>query len=158
MISQDLCKKTFDDASLIRLYDQQLNKKLSINIIKNLKTIYGQSFMCFNLKYKIKFYANAQIKGYLNKMLDNLEKDGEYYVKSYKLEDILIFQIKEITEDNKINVNFIKKDQEKYIKRVLPLSDDDEKQQEQDQKISNVRPTKEQQQVRFKKNQINFIE
>ena len=121
MISQDLCKKTFDDASLIRLYDQPINKKISINIIKNLTTKYGQSFMCFNLRYKVKFYANAQIKGYLNKMLDNLEKDGEYYVKSYRLEDILIFQIMDITEDNKINVNFIKKIQREVHKKSTAI-------------------------------------
>ena len=111
----------------IKLKDQKINKKLQVNIIMNITTDkYGQTYLLYNKKHNRKFFANAQLKAYLNK-IDNLKNINNIYYKDNDLSTILEFKIKSITIDDKgnqkVEIDFMKKQQ--YKAESLQLSDSD---------------------------------
>ena len=111
----------------IKLKDQKVNKKLQVNIIMKITTDkYGQTYLLYNKKHNRKFFANAQLKAYLNK-IDNLKNINNIYYKDDDLSTILEFKIKLITIDKdnnkKVEIDFMKKHQ--YESETLELSDSD---------------------------------
>ena len=110
----------------IKLKDQKVNKKLQVNIIMKFKSDKGESYLIYDKKHNRKFFANAQLKAYLNK-IDNLKNVNNIYYKDNDLSTILEFKIKSITIDDKgnqkVEIDFMKKQQ--YKAESLQLSDSD---------------------------------
>ena len=128
------CNRLFNESSIILLRDQFINKRLSVNLIKKIQGKFGETYMCLNSKYNIKFFCNCQLRGYINKMVSNLESNECFYFKNNQLDDILKFQIVSIS-DNRVNIEFIKNKKE-YTKNIIPLSDDEKP--EKNKNISHV--------------------
>ena len=110
----------------IKLKDQKVNKKLQVNIIMKFKSDKGESYLIYDKKHNRKYFANAQLKAYLNK-IDNLKNINNIYYKDDDLSTILEFKIKLITIDKdnnkKVEIDFMKKQQ--YKSETLELSDSD---------------------------------
>ena len=83
----------------IKLKHQQIGKILGINMFRTVKTRFGETYLCYNAKYNRTFYANSQLKGYLNKMKSELETIEGYYFKNAELCSIIEFRIKSIKEE-----------------------------------------------------------
>ena len=111
----------------IKIKNQKVGKKLIVNAFRVINTRYGESFLCYSDKYKRVFYANSQLKSYLNKMKADLKVDNGYYYKDDKISDILEFKIKAFKTDNdQVELEFIKKEKSNNIKdtsEILDLSD-----------------------------------
>ena len=116
-------EKLVNHCDIIRLKDQKVNKSLSINFFRSIKTKFGEQYLLYNKKYNKIFFSNKQIFGYISKISNLKEKDGFYY-KDEQLSDIVTFQIKKI-EDNRVSVSFIN-DNSRYKSEILPLSDNEQ--------------------------------
>ena len=93
----------------IKLKNQKVGKILCINMFRAVKTRFGETYLCYNAKYNRIFYANSQLKGYLNKMKSELQTMEGYYFKNAELCSIIEFRIKSIKEDNdQVELEFIK--------------------------------------------------
>ena len=118
-----------NESKQIKLKDQEIGKRFSINLILKTKSKYGDNFLLYNKKYNVVMYANAQIKGYVSKMSTNLKSKGDYFYADEKLSDIIQFKIKNIVvgEDQKIKVDIeiIKNNRNTYTSEKIPLSDDE---------------------------------
>ena len=68
-----------NDSKQIKLKDQEIGKRFSINIILKTRSKYGENYFLYNKKYNVVMYANAQIKGYLSKMSTNLKSNGDCF-------------------------------------------------------------------------------
>ena len=55
-------QKLFENSDQIILKDQKINKKLDINLISQLTTKFGITYLCYNKKHNCSFYANSQLK------------------------------------------------------------------------------------------------
>ena len=133
MNSKNSLNMLFNESSIVLLRDQFINKRLSVNLIKKIQGKFGETYMCLNNKYNVKFFCNAQLRGYINKMLSNLNSNECFYFKNDQLDDILKFQIVSISDD-RVNIEFIKNKKE-YTKNIIPLSDDE---QDKNMNISHV--------------------
>ena len=108
----------------IKLKNQKIGKTLCINMFRAVKTRFGETYLCYNAKYNRTFYANSQLKGYLNKMKSELETIEGYYFKNAELCAIVEFRIKSIKEDNdQVELEFIKHKIGRDTTEVLDLSD-----------------------------------
>ena len=96
-----------NESRQIKLKDQEIGKRFSINLILKTKSKYGDNYLLYNEKYNVVMYANAQIKGYVSKMSTNLKSKGDYFYADEKLSDIIQFKIKNIDvgDDQKVKVN-----------------------------------------------------
>ena len=119
--------KNFDllfSSNEIKLKNQKVGKILCINMFRAVKNRFGDTFLCYNQKYNRIFYANSQLKGYLNKMKNDLKTEQGYYYKDPSLSPILEFKIKAIKEDNdQVELEFIKQKTTNNADEVLDLSD-----------------------------------
>ena len=111
------------NSDIIRLKDQKVNKTLSINFYRSIKTKFGEQYLLYNKKYNKSFFSNKQIYSYLSK-ISNLQQEDGFYYKDEQLSDIVTFKISKI-EDNHVSVTFIN-DNSKYKSEILPLSDDEQ--------------------------------
>ena len=112
------------NSDIIRLKDQKLNKKLTINFFRSIKTKQiGEQYLLYNKKYNKSFFSNKQIYSYLSK-ISNLQQEDGFYYKDEQLSDILTFKITKI-ENNCVSVTFIN-DNSKYKSEILPLSDNEQ--------------------------------
>ncbi len=114
-------------AKIADLKEQKIGRKFFINMIKDINTKFGKSFMLYDKKHDCIFYANSQLKAYLQKVIESLRNIGSYYVKDDELSLILEFEIQNITKkDNRIQVdlNFVK---HKRAKIILSDSDNERK-------------------------------
>ena len=116
-------EQIINHCDIIRLKDQKVNKTLSINFFRSIKTKFVEQYLLYNKKYNKIFFSNKQIFGYINKITNLKEKDG-FYFKDDILSDIVTFQIKKI-EDNRVSVSFIN-DNSRYKSEILPLSDNEQ--------------------------------
>ena len=108
----------------IKLKNQKVGKILCINMFRAVKTRFGDKYLCYNAKYNRIFYANSQLRGYLNKMKSELETIEGYYFKNTELCSIIEFRIKSIKEDNdQVELEFIKQKMTRDTNEVLDLSD-----------------------------------
>ena len=108
----------------IKLKNQKVGKILCINMFRAVKTRFGETYLCYNAKYNRMFYANSQLRGYLNKMKSELETIEGYYFKNAELCSIIEFRIKSIKEDNdQVELEFIKQKIIRDTNEVLDLSD-----------------------------------
>jgi len=118
-----------NESKQIKLKDQEIGKRFSINLILKTKSKYGDNFLLYNKKYNVVMYANAQIKGYVSKMSTNLKSKGDYFYVDEKLSDIIQFKIKNIDvgDDQKVKVDIeiIKNNKNTYTSEKIPLSDDE---------------------------------
>ena len=136
MNSKNSLNMLFNESSIVLLRDQFINKRLSVNLIKKIQGKFGETYMCLNNKYNVKFFCNAQLRGYINKMLSNLDSNDCFYFKNDQLDDILKFQIVSISDD-RVNIEFIKNKKE-YTKNIIPLSDDEKEQKNISHVLKNV--------------------
>ena len=115
------------DTNEIKLKFQKINKKLNVNVFKIIKTKFGESYLCYDLKHKRIFHANSQLKSYLNKFKTDLKIDNEYYYKDNDLSNIVEFKIRSFKVDNsnQVELDFIKREKfnNKDTSEVLNLSD-----------------------------------
>ena len=110
----------------IKLKNQKVGKILCINMFRAVKTRFGETYLCYNAKYNRMFYANSQLRGYLNKMKSDLELELNqgYYYKNAELSSIVEFRIKDIKMDNdQVELEFIKQKIIRDTNEVLDLSD-----------------------------------
>ena len=108
----------------IKLKNQKVGKILCINMFRAVKTRFGDTYLCYNAKYNRMFYANSQLRGYLNKMKSDLELTQGYYYKNEELSSIVEFRIKDIKMDNdQVELEFIKQKIIRDTNEVLDLSD-----------------------------------
>ena len=108
----------------IKLKNQKVGKILCINMFRAVKNRFGDTYLCYNVKYNRIFYANSQLRGYLNKMKSDLQTNQGYYFKNADLSPIIEFKIKSIKEDNdQVELEFIKQKTTKDTTEVLDLSD-----------------------------------
>jgi len=118
-----------NDSKQIKLKDQEIGKRFSINLILKTRSKYGENYLLYNKKYNVVMYANAQIKGYVSKMSTNLKSKGDYYYVDEKLSDIIQFKIKNIVVDEdqktKVDIEIIKNNRNNYTSEKIPLSDDE---------------------------------
>ena len=112
----------------IKLKDQIINKKLNVNSFRIIKTKLGVSYLCYDDKHKRLFFANSQLKAYLNKLQHDLKIDNGFYYKENELNNIVEFKIKAIKEDTKqVELEIIKhKKTNNIVNEILPLSDSEE--------------------------------
>ena len=98
--------------SEIKIKNQKVGKKLIVNAFRVINTRYGESFLCYCDKYKRVFYANSQLKSYLNKFKTDLKSDNEYYYKDNDLSNIVEFKIRSFKVDNsnQVELDFIKRE------------------------------------------------
>ena len=93
-------------------------------MFKAVKTRFGETYLCYNTKYNRTFYANSQLKGYLNKMKPELQTMEGYHFKNCDLCSIVEFRIKFIKEDNdQVELEFIKQKMTRDTNEVLDLTD-----------------------------------
>ena len=119
-------EKLFEDSTLIKLKDQIVTKIISINAIKAVQTKFGKSFLCYNLKHNTSFFSNSQLKGYLNKIVPNLQCSNGIYTKDEALNDIVKFSIESIGDNNQVKLNFIRNKVNATLStKPIPLSDSD---------------------------------
>ena len=115
---------SFFSSNEIKLKNQKIGKIICINIFRAVKNTFGETFLCYNTKYNRTFYANSQLKGYLNKMKPELQTMEGYYFKNSDLCSIVEFRIKSIKEDNdQVELEFIKQKMTRDTSEVLDLSD-----------------------------------
>ena len=118
-----------NESKQIKLKDQEIGKRFSINLILKTRSKYGDNYLLYNKKYNVVMYANAQIKGYVSKMSTNLKSKGDYFYADEKLSDIVQFKIKNIDvgDDQKVKVDIeiIKNNKKTYTSEKIPLSDDE---------------------------------
>ena len=119
--------KNFDllfSSNEIKLKNRKIGKTLCINMFIVVRNRFGDTYLCYNEKYNRTFYANSQLKGYLNKMKSDLQTEQGYYFKNADLSPIIEFKIKAIKEDNdQVELEFIKQKTTKDTNEVLDLSD-----------------------------------
>ena len=120
-------EKIFNESTQIKLKDQKVNKTLDINIISKIKTSYGETFLCYNKKYNVNFFVNSCLRAYLNKMIENLKNNDNFYYRDNESTKILQFKIKSIVKDEqgktKVDLEIVKKEH-KDQNIQLPLTDD----------------------------------
>ena len=116
-------EKLVNHCDIIRLKDQKVNKTISINFFRSIKTKFGEQYLLYNKKYNKIFFSNKQIYSYLSKITNLKQKDGFYY-KDEELSDIVTFKISKI-EENHVSVSFIN-DNVRYKKQCIELSDDEQ--------------------------------
>ena len=107
----------------IKLKSQLVNKQIAINGIKPIKTRFNDSYLCYNKKYNKVFYANAQLRGYIKKLISDLKSNNNFYYKD-DLSDILTIKIDSI-ENEKVNLSFINSKKISFQDEVLQLSDNE---------------------------------
>ena len=107
----------------IKLKSQLVNKTLAINCIKPIKTRFNDSYLCYNKKYNKVFYANAQLRGYIKRLIGDLKSNNNFYYKDDELSDILKFKIESINNE-KVNLSIIYK-KCLFKDEVLELSDNE---------------------------------
>ena len=104
--------KNFDllfSSNEIKLKNQKIGKILCINIFRAVKTRFGETYLCYNVKHNRIFYANSQLKGYISKLKTDLQVEQGYYFKDVELNSIVEFKIKSIKEDNdQVELEFLK--------------------------------------------------
>ena len=99
------------NATQVNLKDLKIGDRFEINLIKSVKTKFGPSFIIYSKNKNYSFFSNSQLKGYLNKVVESLDKKNSYYFKSEDLEKFLEIQIKDISTTDgrtKVDLNFIK--------------------------------------------------
>lgn len=117
--------KTFE-VDEIKLKDQKVGKRFDINIIKLIKTKYGNNMILYNKKHNRVFFANSLLRAYLSKVIINLKHTDNYYYKDDDLSSILQFIItgkKEVNGKPQVQLEFIKSYNYHYDNEVLDLSD-----------------------------------
>ena len=141
-----------NESKQIKLKDQEIGKRFSINLILKTKSKYGDNYLLYNKKYNVVMYANAQIKDYVYKMSTNLKSKGDQFYVDEKLGDIKQFKIKNIVvgEDQKVKVDIeiIKNNKNTHTSEKIPLSDDEKvetniyykksKQEQKNQRMKNM--------------------
>ena len=104
--------KNFDllfSSNEIKLKNQKIGKTLCINLFRAVKTRFGETYLCYNVKHNRIFYANSQLKGYISKLKTDLQVEQGYYFKDVELNSIVEFKIKSIKEDNdQVELEFLK--------------------------------------------------
>ena len=119
--------KNFDllfSSNEIKLKNQKIGKTLCINLFRAVKTRFGETYLCYNVKHNRIFYANSQLKGYISKLKTDLQVEQGYYFKDVELNSIVEFKIKSIKEDNEqVELEFLKQKCSKDTNEVLDLSD-----------------------------------
>lgn len=123
------CENIFTNANEIKLRNQLEGNRIDINMIMKVESKkYGKQLLLYNKKHNKKFFANALLKAYLDKMLSDLKSKDIYFYKDDDMSTILTFKIASITTDEKgthIQIDFMKKKKESDINEVLPLDDGD---------------------------------
>lgn len=109
----------------IKLKLQSINKKLTVNAFRVLKSKFGNSYLCYCLKYNRIYYANSQLKAYLAKIQPDLKIEDGYYYKDDELTNIVEFKIKSKDDvTSQVELEIIKqKKQTKTTDEILPLSE-----------------------------------
>ena len=126
-----MCEIDFEylfNSNEIKLKNQKINKTLSVNAFKILKTKFGESYLCFSDRCIRIFYANSQLKSYLSKLKQDLKVEDGYYYKDEDLSKIVEFKIKVINEVNgqvELEILKNKKSINKNTDEVLELTDDE---------------------------------
>ena len=119
--------KNFDSlfsSNEIKLKNQKIGKTLCINLFRAVKTRFGETYLCYNVKHNRIFYANSQLKGYISKLKTDLQVEQGYYFKDVELNSIVEFKIKSIKDDNdQVELEFLKQKCSKDTNEVLDLSD-----------------------------------
>ena len=117
--------KTFE-VDEIKLKDQKVGKRFDINIIKLIKTKYGNNMILYNKKHNRVFFANSFLRADLSKVITNLKHNDNYYYKDDDLSSILQYIItgkKEANGKPQVLLYFIKSYNYHYDNEVLDLSD-----------------------------------
>ena len=117
------------ETDLIKLSDQKEGKTLHINVIKTIKTQYGDSFLMYDKKHNKTFFSNSLLKAYLTKMLNDLTNEKNYYYIDNDLSTILSFKIgaiKTINGKQQLQLEFIKNKKLQCNNEILDLSESDE--------------------------------
>ena len=124
----------FEKAELISLKNQKVGKTLQVNLIKLIKTKFGNAMIIYDKKHNITYYSNSLLKAYLNKLIENLKNESTYYYIDEDLSTILSFKIESIKNvDGKIQVQLeFNKNKSKCSDKVLDLSSDDESDESED--------------------------
>ena len=118
----------FEKSELISLKNQKIGNTLQVNLLKLIKTKFGNAMIIYDKKHNITYYSNSLLKAYLNKRIENIKNESTYYYIDEDLSTIMSFKIESIkTIDGKIQVHqeFIK-NKSKCSNKVLDLSSDDE--------------------------------
>ena len=116
------------ETDIIKLADQKEGKTLHINVIKTIKTQYGDSFLLYDKKHNKTFFSNNLLKAYLTKMLGDLTNEKNYYYIDADLSTILSFKIlsiKNVNGKNQVQLDFIKNKKSQCNNEILDLSDSD---------------------------------
>ena len=83
----------FNNIDEVKIQNQTTGKKLHVNIIKPIKTKFGDNFYIYDKVNNGSFFGNSLLKSLIEKILDKLQiKDG-YYVLNDNIDDILILKI-----------------------------------------------------------------
>ena len=86
----------FEKSELISLKNQKVGKTLQVNLIKLIKTKFGNAMIIYDKKHNVTYYSNSLLKAYLNKLIENIKKELIYYNINKDLSTFLSFKIESI--------------------------------------------------------------
>ena len=118
----------FDSSDSIILRETPVGKSLYVNLIKPIKTKYGDALVLYDRKHNATFFSNSLLYSYLSKTLSDLKSSDGIYYKDDKMTPILNFKVKSVDKNKngqlQVQLSFIKNIEHKT--KVLELSDSDE--------------------------------
>ena len=99
-------EKYFDGIDEIKIQNQTVGKRLHVNIIKPIKTKFGDSYYIYDKVNNVSYFANSLLKCFLDKNLQKLENKDNYYVLNDNIDDILILKVAGNYMDENISACF----------------------------------------------------
>ena len=129
----------FDSSDSVILRETPVGKSLYVNLIKPIKTKYGESLILYDLKHRVSFFSNSLLYSYLSKTLSDLKNSDGIYYKDDKMTTILNFKVKSVDKNKngqlQVGLSFIKNTSTDKKPKILKLSDEENDIVEKNKKV-----------------------